>query len=54
MPQIGSNEKPMMISPKKRGKILGMTGSFYKPENKKKFDQNYDKIFGGSKVVSSK
>ena len=54
MPQLGSEAKPMMINPKKRGKILGMTGSFYKPENKKKFDQNYDKIFGGSKVVSSK
>ena len=45
MPQLGSNEKPMMINPKKRGKILGMTGSFYKPENKEKYDENYDRIF---------
>ena len=46
MPQVGTNEKPMMISAKPRGKILGDTGSFYKPENKKKYDENWDAIFG--------
>ena len=46
MPQVGTNEKPMMISAKPRGKILGDTGSFYKPENKKKYDENWERIFG--------
>ena len=48
MPQVGTNEKPMMISAKPRGKILGDTGSFYKAENKKKYDANWDVIFGKS------
>ena len=52
MPQLGTNENPVMIKGKRKGKILGMTGSFYKPENKKKFDLNYDKIFRGKKNVS--
>ena len=42
MPQIGSEQKPMMIGSKKRGKVLGMTGGFYKPENKKKLPKNYN------------
>ena len=45
MPLVGSNEKPVMIKGKKRGKILGDTGSWYKPENKTKFDDNWDAIF---------
>ena len=44
--QIGSEENPMMIKGKRRGKVLGMTGSFYKPVNKSKYDANYDRIFG--------
>lgn len=36
----------MMIKGKRKGKVLGMTGSFYKPVNKSKYDANYDKIFG--------
>ena len=42
---IGSNAKPIMIKGNKTGKILGDTGSWYKPENKKKFDDNWDAIF---------
>lgn len=42
---IGSNAKPLMIKGKKTGKILGDTGSWYKPENKKKYDDNWDRIF---------
>ena len=42
---IGSNAKPLMIKGKKTGKILGDTGSWYKHENKKKFDDNWDAIF---------
>lgn len=43
--QIGSEQNPMMIKGKRRGKVLGMTGSFYKPVNKSKYDANYDRIF---------
>ena len=46
MPQVGSEEKPMMINGNRKGKNLGMTGRFYSPENKKKYDENYDRIFG--------
>jgi hypothetical protein len=43
---IGSNSKPLMIKGKKTGKILGDTGSWYRPENKNKYNDNYDAIFG--------
>ena len=36
----------MMIKGRRKGKVLGMTGSFYKPVNKSKYDANYDRIFG--------
>ena len=44
--QIGSEQNPMMIKGRRKGKVLGMTGSFYKPVNKSKYDANYDRIFG--------
>jgi len=40
MPQVGTNEKPMMISSNPKGKILGNTGSWYKTKNKTKYDIN--------------
>ena len=46
MPQIGSDSKPLMIKGKTRNRILGDTGSWYKPENKKKYEDNWDAIFG--------
>ena len=49
MPQLGSDKQPVMINSKKRGKILGDTGSWYKPENKKKYEENYDRIFNKQK-----
>ena len=45
MPQLGTNEKPLMINPKRKGKTLGLAGSFFASELKKKYDENYDKIF---------
>jgi len=45
MPQLGSNKSPIMINSKKRGKSLGLSGKFYSPKRKQKFDENYDKIF---------
>ena len=35
-----------MIKGKKTGKILGDTGSWYKTDNKKKYEDNWDVIFG--------
>jgi len=52
MPQVGSNEKPVMIKGKKTGKILGDTGSWYRTENKKKYEANYDAIFRKDKSTS--
>ena len=46
MPQVGSDSKPLMIRGKTRNRILGDTGSWYKPENKKKYEDNWDAIFG--------
>lgn len=48
MARIGSNTKPVMIKGKRTGRILGDTGSWYKPDNKKKFDDNWDAIFNKS------
>lgn len=52
MPQVGSNEKPIMIKGKRTGKILGDTGSWYRTENKKKYEANYDAIFRKDKSTS--
>jgi len=49
---IGSNSKPLMIKGKKTGKILGDTGSWYKPENKKKYEDNYDAIWGKKETAT--
>tara|TARA_R100000789_G_scaffold26365_1_gene29479 strand:- start:29 stop:190 length:162 start_codon:yes stop_codon:yes gene_type:complete len=53
MPQLGSEESPMIITKKKTGKVLGLTGSFYSGERKKKYNDNYDRIFGDKKNAKS-
>jgi len=54
MPQVGSNAKPIMIKGKKTGKILGDTGSWYKPDNKKKYENNWDAIWGNKETPKTK
>ncbi len=54
MPQVGSNAKPIMIKGKKTGKILGDTGSWYKTENKKKYEANWDAIWGKKESPETK
>jgi|TARA_B100001094_G_scaffold215941_1_gene210064 hypothetical protein len=54
MPQVGSNSKPIMIKGKKTGKILGDTGSWYKTENKKKYEANWDAIWGNKESPETK
>ena len=46
MPIVGSNKNPVMIKGKRKGKKLGSTGRWAKPENKKNYDENWDAIFG--------
>jgi hypothetical protein len=52
MPQIGNDNKPVILKSGQRNKkrILGMTGSFYVGENKKNYDENYNRIFKNKKL----
>lgn len=43
-----------MIKGKKTGKILGDTGSWYKPDNKKKYETNWDAIWGKKESPETK
>jgi hypothetical protein len=45
MPQIGSATNRVKLVNNKNNRVFGDTGSWYKPENKKKFDDNWDAIF---------
>ena len=47
MPQIGNDNKPVILKSGQRNKkrILGMTGSLYVGENKKNYDENYNRIY---------
>ena len=47
---LGSNKKPVMIKGNSKKRILGDTGNWYKPENKKKYEDNWDAIFGKEKT----
>ena len=46
MPQIGSEQNPIRMSAKRTVKV---SGQYLKNENKKKYDENYDRIFGRKK-----
>jgi hypothetical protein len=46
MPQIGSEQNPIRMSAKRTVKV---SGQYLKSENKKKYDENYDRIFGRKK-----
>jgi len=54
MPLVGSNTKPVMIKGAKKGKNLGDTGSWYKPENKEKYETNWDAIWGKKESPTTK
>mgnify|MGYP003143361674 CR=1 FL=1 len=43
MPQIGSEKNPIRMSPTKKIKI---SGQYLKNEDRKKYEDNYDRIFG--------
>ena len=46
MPKIGSEQNPIRMSAKRTVKV---GGQYLKNENKKKYDENYDRIFRGKK-----
>ena len=46
MPQIGTEQNPIRMSANKTVKV---SGQYLKSENKKKYDENYDRIFGEKK-----
>ena len=46
MPQIGSEEQPLVLKNKKKNnQKLGLSGKFYSKENKEKYDTGWDRIF---------
>tara|TARA_R100001230_G_C5519508_1_gene57228 strand:- start:87 stop:272 length:186 start_codon:yes stop_codon:yes gene_type:complete len=48
MPQIGSEQKPIIFSSKNKGKkrVLGLTGKFYTKEEQSQYAEGWDRIFG--------
>ena len=48
MPQIGSEQKPVVFSSKNKSKkrILGLTGKFYTKEEQTQYAEGWDRIFG--------
>jgi hypothetical protein len=42
MPQIGSEQQPIRMSPRRTTKV---SGQYLKNENRKKYEENYDRIF---------
>lgn len=43
MPQIGSDPNPVRISP---NRTIRLSGRYIKNENRQKYENNYDRIFG--------
>jgi len=46
MPQIGNETNPIRLGTTGKVKV---SGQYLKNENKKKYDENYDRIFGRKK-----
>ena len=49
MPQIGSEEQPLVLRNKKKNNQIGLSGKFYLKENKEKYDSGWDRIFNKDK-----
>ena len=49
MPQAGTEQRPLILKNKKKGnRKLGLSSKFYSKENKQKYHQGWDRIFGGN------
>ena len=56
MPQLGSDKNPIIMnsSGKQSTRVLGLLGKSYSGESKKKYDENYDRIFKKKSKVGEK
>ena len=48
MPQVGSEQKPIIFSSKnkKKQRVLGLTAKFYTHEEQSQYAEGWDRIFG--------
>ena len=47
MPQIGQEQRPLILKDKKKGnRKLGLSAKFYNKEDKQKYSEGWDRIFG--------
>ncbi len=50
MPQVGTDTRPVILKNKKKGnRKLGLSAKFYNKEDKQKYHQGWDRIFGDNK-----
>ena len=50
MPQVGTDQRPVILKNKKKGnRKLGLSAKFYNKEDKQKYHQGWDRIFGDNK-----
>jgi|TARA_B100000959_G_C14753349_1_gene530142 hypothetical protein len=50
MPQMGTDQRPVILKNKKKGnRKLGLSAKFYNKEDKQKYHQGWDRIFGDNK-----
>ena len=53
MPQLGSEKTPIIMSKKKTGKTLGLMGRWYTKENRDKYAEGYNRIYGDKKKTTT-
>jgi hypothetical protein len=47
MPQVGNEQRPLILKDKKKGnRKLGLSAKFYNKEDKQKYSEGWDRIFG--------
>ena len=52
MPQAGTEQRPLILKNKKKGnRKLGLSSKFLNKEDKQKYHQGWDRIFGGESFV---
>tara|TARA_R100001224_G_scaffold112095_1_gene93717 strand:- start:902 stop:1102 length:201 start_codon:yes stop_codon:yes gene_type:complete len=56
MPQIGSEQQPIVFSSKnkKKKRILGLTGKFYTKEEQSQYAEGWDRIFNKKNKIEEK
>ena len=55
MPQMGSEQRPVVLKNKKKGnRKLGLSSKFYTKKNKQLYAEGWDRIFGNKKDFNRK